>query len=340
MKKWLFFAVMSMVLLLLAGCGSESATNSEDSKVTIADKKVVTIGYFPNVTHAPAMIGLKKGFFQEELGDGVKVETKIFPNGSLFMDALMTGQLDFGYVGPGPSINRFLKGADVKAIAGVSTGGIVFVASKSSGVTSVADLDGKIYSTPAIGCTHDISLQTAMESVGLVNKARGGSVEQRPMAPAEMLGLLQQGQIDVAAVSEPWASQMEQKAGAIVFADWDQVPWGGKLSDTILVTNGNILKDNPELVKSILKGHIKSIDFINNNKVESIQIVQETIKEIAKKELPTDILESSFKRVSYTYDLDSQVLQEFADASKKLGFIKGEANLNGFVDLSLLDSVK
>ena len=44
--------------------------------------KILRIGYFPNINHAQAVIGLGSGEFQKELGNNIQVQTYIFNAGS------------------------------------------------------------------------------------------------------------------------------------------------------------------------------------------------------------------------------------------------------------------
>ena len=61
----------------LAACGKD------DDKAAAGDggeAPTLRLGYFPNITHAPALIGVNKGFFQESLGS-TKLEGKPFNAG-------------------------------------------------------------------------------------------------------------------------------------------------------------------------------------------------------------------------------------------------------------------
>ena len=83
------------------------------------------IAYFPNITHAPIIIGLAKGIFQKHLGNNVVLETKIFNAGPSEIEALFAGEVDIGYIGPGPAINGYIKsrGRALKIISGSTSGG-------------------------------------------------------------------------------------------------------------------------------------------------------------------------------------------------------------------------
>ncbi|MFD4740310.1 sulfate ABC transporter substrate-binding protein, partial [Streptomyces virginiae] len=68
-------AVTATLPLLLTACGYGSEAKKEDDKAanTAADagKKLsaseVRIGYFPNLTHATALVGLQEGLIEKEL---------------------------------------------------------------------------------------------------------------------------------------------------------------------------------------------------------------------------------------------------------------------------------
>jgi NitT/TauT family transport system substrate-binding protein len=325
--------ILASSLVFLAGCGTtQTATKS-------GELSSVKLGYFPNVTHASAMIGVEKGFFQKELGEKVKLNTQQFPNGSLLMDALTTGQIDIGYVGPEPAIARFLQGGDVVVLSGAANGGNVVVAAKDSNINSIKDLSGKVVASPSRACTHDISLRILMQQQGLKMQDQGGTVKEVTQKPADMITLLQQKQLDAAVVSEPWASQMEEKVGAKIIVDAKDMPWEGKLPSTVLVASKKFVSENPEIVKAILRGNVDAVNFVKASPDEAIKLTQKNLAEQAKQELSVDILKKSFARTEITYEVSSQILNEMEQWSKDLGLVQGKTDVAGLVDLSLLNEV-
>jgi NitT/TauT family transport system substrate-binding protein len=336
MKKIrLITLILIITLALLAGCGNpDTQSVSENTAAT-----EVRLGYFPNITHASAMIGVEKGFFQKELGDQVQLETKLFPNGSLFMDALVTEQIDLGFVGPEPAINRYLQGGDVVVLSGAANGGNVVVARNGSEVNSISDLGGKTVATPARACTHDIALRILMQQQGLSMQDQGGTVKQVTQKPADILTLFQQNQLDAAVVSEPWASEMEAKVNAKVIVGAKQMPWEGKLPSTILVASKKFVQEHPDIVTAILKGNIDAVNFIKTNPAEAQELTQKNLAQNAKQELTQDIIEKSFARTEITYELNPEILVEMMQWSKELGLVPGNTEVTGLVDLSLLNKI-
>ncbi len=298
----------------------------------------INIGYFPNITHAPAIVGISENIFTDILS-GIKINTRIFPNGSLFMDALNTGQIDLGYVGPGPAINRFLQGAEITALASASTGGTVLVTRSDLNYNSVKDLEGKVVATAALGCTHDLLFRKLIHSEGMATNRQGGTIDHRGQKPATMVGLFATNQLDAAMVSEPWAARMEDDLGAKVVVDWNQVPWDGKLPATIIVSRNSFIEENQELIKSFLKANQQAIDFILKNPDKSAELLKNEIKKITRQELPLEVIKRSLARTKMTSELDSAVVQELADLSSSLGFIKGDSSLEGFINTSYLEDI-
>ncbi|MFE9636646.1 sulfate ABC transporter substrate-binding protein, partial [Streptomyces sp. NPDC006463] len=68
-------AVTAALPLLLTACGYGSEAKKDDDKAKVAatggeklSASEVRIGYFPNLTHATALVGLQEGLIQKELG--------------------------------------------------------------------------------------------------------------------------------------------------------------------------------------------------------------------------------------------------------------------------------
>jgi len=133
-------AVVAIALgLLAAACGSGGGGSSTAKSSAHVDLR---LGYFPNLTHATALVGVANGIFAKDLGSNVTVQTKTFNAGPAAVEALFANSLDITYVGPNPAINAFQKsnGQAVRLIAGSTSGGagLVVKPSINSATTSRA----------------------------------------------------------------------------------------------------------------------------------------------------------------------------------------------------------
>jgi NitT/TauT family transport system substrate-binding protein len=332
MKKWLLSLTLLLVMVVLAACGGDS----EESAA--GEKEKVIIGYFPNIDHAPAMVAREKGYYEEALGENVAVEYKTFPDGGTFMTALKSGEIDAGLVGPGPVLNNYSNGADVKIIGGASSGGTVVVASKQSGIESLEDMKGKTFITPGIGCTHDVQFETYLMEQGIEELASsriGGSIKHVTGNPATYQGMFETGKVDLAAVPEPWASILVEN-GAKVIVSTEEIAYGENLPNVVLVASGDLVNDKKEIVQALVDAQQKSVEFINNNVEETQDIAIKAIKDLTKQEMDKDIVAKAMARITYTTEIDEEVLKEFGQSSFDLEFLKEQPNFDGLVYSSSL----
>lgn len=319
----------------LAACGNDTDTSTAEG----TKAETVKIGYFPNMTHISTIIALEKGFYQEQFGEDVKIETITVSNGSAFMESMSTGAIDFGTVGPTPAINTFIKNPKHEIISGAVNGGAVLVAREGSGITSVADLDGKTVAIPTIGSTQDIMLMKALKDAGLSVKTSGGTVNTIKQAPADTASLFIQKQIDAAATQEPWGVNLEQTANATLVLGPEEFAWGNESTNTVLVATTDFTSKHADETKKALKAHIQAIEFIKANEEEAINLFIAHIKEITGKELSKEEVTLASKRLVPTTDVNEKVLQEMAEISKEAGYITTD-DITGLINLTYLNEVK
>src|SRR5205085_6490099 len=114
----------------------------------------VRLGYFANLTHAQAVLGVSSQEFEKAVAPS-KFSTKVFNAGPSLIEALFAGEIDIGYVGPGPALNAHAKsrGGGIRVIAGAAANGVLIVARKDSGVDSISQLSGTRIATPQLGTT-------------------------------------------------------------------------------------------------------------------------------------------------------------------------------------------
>src|SRR2546429_9861238 len=172
---WRITALSLLLTLAFVACGSQSSSNT-------AGPVTLNLGYFPNLTHAVALVGVERGTFQKVLGSNVKLKTKTFNAGPAEIEALFAGDIDIGYVGPNPAINGYVKsnGSALRIIAGASSGGALFIVRPGANIHGPKDLNGKKIATPQLGGTQDVSLRHYLQQHGLKTADKGGTVQIIP----------------------------------------------------------------------------------------------------------------------------------------------------------------
>jgi len=192
--------------VLLTALGACSRADSNDSggnnpaAAPAADKgpaSELRLGYFPNVTHAAALIGLDKGLFAKALGS-TKLTPTSFNAGPDEVNALLGGSRDAGIIGSGPTINAFAKskGEAIRLIAGATSGGAQFVVTPD--ISKPEDLVGKTVVTPQLGNTQDVSLKKWLSDKGLTGKVQVTNLEN-----AQTLDAFKKGTVQAAWLPEP-----------------------------------------------------------------------------------------------------------------------------------------
>ena len=162
----------SLILLLLVIAILYPCTACQLSAQT--EQTTVKIGLFANITHAQGLLGKEDGTFQEAFGDKVSIDWKVFNAGPAEIEALFAGEIDIGYIGPGPALNGYVKsGGDLKIIAGATDAGAILVSRQGLDIKSVADLQNKKVAVPQFGNTQDIILRYLMKQNNLTDTAKG-----------------------------------------------------------------------------------------------------------------------------------------------------------------------
>src|SRR5919108_133412 len=143
----------------------------------------IRVGHFPNITHAQGVVAHAlsrqgKGWFEQRLGPGTKIEWFIYNAGPSAMEAIFAKSIDLTYVGPGPALNAYLKsnGEEIRVISGAANAGAALVVKADSPIKAPADFRGKKIATPQLGNTQDISCRAWLKEHGFKITLTGGDV--------------------------------------------------------------------------------------------------------------------------------------------------------------------
>ncbi|MEU4231849.1 ABC transporter substrate-binding protein [Nonomuraea sp. NPDC026600] len=316
---------------LAAACGSSASPTGAGAA------KELRLGYFPNITHATALVGVEKGFYAKHLG--VPVKTSTFNAGPAAIEALFSGAIDATYIGPNPAINAWekSKGKAINIVAGAASGGVYLVV--KPGINSPADLKGKKIATPQLGNTQDVALRYWLDSKGLKTDTKGGGdVHIVPQENAQTLQTFATGDIDGAWVPEPFASRLVIESKGKILQD-ERDLWPNKqFVITHLIVRQDWAKANPDLLKKLLEGHVEATKYLNDDPAAAAQTVNAAIQKLTQKPLKPEVLASAFKNITFTNDPIASSLTGSADHAVKVGLLK-PVDLNGIYNLKPLNEV-
>jgi NitT/TauT family transport system substrate-binding protein len=299
------------------------------------DERPLRLGYFPNVTHAQAIVGVDDGTFASALGG--RLETRMFNAGPAAMEALLAGDLDASYVGPGPAVVAHLrsKGEGLRVVAGAASGGAVLVVRDAK---RPQDLAGKRVASPQLGNTQDVALRMWLRANGLSEKGGPHGVEVTPLANPDILTLFARGDLAGAWVPEPWGARLVAEAGGRILVDERTLWQGGKFPTTVLVVSKRALDRRPNDVAALLRAHVDLTRRWGQDPRTFGKLVGEGYGKRTGKPLPPAILEDALSRFEATTDPLAAQLSDMARHAQALGFAPA-GDVSDMVDGKLLSEI-
>src|SRR2546421_957990 len=290
---------------------------------------VLRIGHFPNITHAQGLVAHNlsrqgKGWFEERLGPGTKVEWFVYNAGPSAMEAIFAQSIDLTYVGPGPALNAYTRsnGAEVRLIAGATNGGAALVVQPDQKLAAPADFRGKKIATPQLGNTQDISCRAWLTAGGLKITQLGGDAQVLPTQNPDQLGLFKAKRIDAVWTVEPWLSRLEQEASGKALVEEKEV------ATTVLVSSAKFLNQQRDLEKKFAQAHGELTDWIVKNPEEAQRLIKAELLEETKSDMTPQVIASAWKRIVFTPETPRAAVEKFMQNSVRAGFIKNGPDLS------------
>ena len=324
--------------LLVAGCSSSSSSSAAPAGTSTATAAAasapvtVRLGYLANITHAPALIAVKNGYFTKELGSAGTVKTSVFTSGTQETTAILAGQLDAAYVGPNPAINAWQKsnGTAIKVVSGVATGGASIVVKPA--ISSAAALKGQSVATPSLGNTQDVAVRYWLKQQGLTTSTTGGGdVAIKPTSPNSAAVLeFKSGQIAGASEPSPYDVEMVQDGGKVLLSEPGVT--------TVLMVTQSFLSAHPAVVADLLKANLDALNYIKSSPASAEQVANDELAAYTGKPLSSKVLDPAFKEITFTADPDATSLTQDAQQATSVGLLTS-VNLKGIFDLAPLNSI-
>lgn len=329
---------LGLVAMMMAGCASAAGSTPSASSDGAPSVSELRLGYFANVTHAPALVGLQEGIFTKDLGD-VKVTTQVFNAGPAAIEALTAGAIDATYIGPNPSINTFIQsaGESARIVAGAATGGAALVVADD--IKTADDLAGKTLATPQLGNTQDVALRVWLDDQGYkTDTSGGGDVHITPTDNSQTLTLFQKGDIAGAWVPEPWVSRLVLDGGGHVLQDEADLWPDGAFPTTVLLVRADFLKDHPDVVKNLLQAHVDSVQWIADNPTKVADAVNAQLTADTGKALSDEVITRALEHVSFSVDPHADTFPTLVKNGLAAGTQK-DGSIDGLFDLRILNDL-
>lgn len=295
-------------------------------------EEVVRVGFFPNVTHAQALVAANmsregKGWFEAHLGTNIRIEWFAFNAGPSAMEAIFSKSIDLTYVGPSPALNAYLRsnGEEIRVLAGAAQGGDALVVRNPTWKRPL-DLRGKIICTPQLGNTQDVACRAWFINQGLRVTLTGGAVRVIPMDNPDIFVQFYNGFIDGAWTVEPWVSRLLQEAnGHILYSPKDSVT-------TILVSSVRFFRGKPELARKFRTAHQELTEWIKTHPEEAQKRICDELSIRMKRPIPLSLVREAWGRLRFESSIEIQPFEKFMQDARLVGISRAHSDLSKLIE--------
>lgn len=260
MKILKFTSILVILLMIptlfLSGC---SGNQSNLKKITVME---VTHSVF----YAPHYVAISEGFFEEE---GLKVELIDGKGADKVMAALLSNQVDIGFMGPEASIYVYNQGMEDYAINFAQLtqrDGSFIVAREPNPNFTLEDLRGTELLGGRKGGMPNMTLEYVLKKNHLVP---GQDLNVRTDIQFDvMAGAFAGGEGDYTTLFEPTASLMEKEGKGYVVASVGAE--SGYIPYTTYSAKKSYIEKNPDIIQNFTKGLYKGMLWVENHTAEEV----------------------------------------------------------------------
>ncbi len=293
---------------------------------------VLRVGFFPNITHAVALVGLHEtttrgaqGWFESRTA--AKIEWAPFNAGPSAIEALLAGTVDITYVGPSPVINGYTRtgGADIRVLTGAARGGAALVVPKNSKARTAADFKGKKLASPQLGNTQDVAARAWLRAGGLDVRPTGGDAFVVPTPNPDQIDLFKRGQLDGVWTVEPWVSRLELEADGKILVEETNV------LTTVIAASVKTLGQKAELTKKFLAAHEELTRKIAADAAWAKPAVNAALAKATTRAVPEPLLDRAWARLKFSTEVKPGDFTAMQRDAKAAGLLPREADLSKLI---------
>lgn len=321
-------AALAVVTALLPGPSDEQAQAAD-----LGPAAELKVGYFANLTHAPALIAQSEGILQDAVQeDGTKVQSQVFNAGPAAVEALNSGAIDAAYLGPNPALNSYLSshGESLRVVSGVAYGGASLVVNDQ--ISSPGQLAGSNLASPQFGGTQDVALRNYLNGLELNQDAT-----VTPSSNGTVAQLFGRGEIDGAWLPEPYASLLVEKYDGHRLVNESQLWPDGKFPTTVLAVSQDFLASHPETVQKLVDANTEAISWLNHaDEKQKLEAVQSALVKANGSSFDESVIASALKQISFSEDPLPETYQTLVDHAAAVG-VGSTGDAQGLVDTRFLN---
>ncbi len=284
----------------------------------------IDVGYLPSNHHSALFVADALNLYSKV---GLTVNLIPFRSGTELVEALEEDQIDVGYCGIAPASIAISKGAPIKIIAPVNTGGSGLVVPVNSSNNISSSLINKKIAIPSKGSVQDVLLRDLLMDNNISDSEVDITEQETPL----MLASLINGKIDSYVAWEPYVSEanISDKGDVLLYSEdwWDDHPC------CVVVTSDKFIEKNPDGLSKFLKVHARATNYIQNNPDETAEIVS------SKLGTKVEVQKEAFKHLVLIYDPSENFTSHvnyFLEIEEKLGYINNIPSNESLFNFNLM----
>ena len=335
-----------VLFLVVAAIGSLGACSGQVSAGVSSGGKSqkIRIGYFANVTHAAALVGVQSKLFEKYFAaDKTKVEFVVFTAGPAVIEAMKGGAIDASYIGPNPALMGYATtgGTALRIVAGATLNGAQLVVEKS--INSLSQLVGKTISTPQLANTQDVAARSYLKRQDFPTNIWGdGKIKIVPTDNASTLNLFKERKIAGAWAPEPWASRLVHEGNGKVLLDEKNIWPQQRFITTSLIIGTQFLSKYPQTAETLVRAHVAVTEMLQQpkNALQMKEFVQSGLLQATGKTLASKTLDRALGNVIFSNDPLAQGLKENIVTAQAVGLLRKPSDkFRDIYDLRILNKV-
>lgn len=247
--------LLMVALVLVMVVGSTRRTEAKFYTAYISDGPDTSIAYW---------LAKEVGLFKKH---GLDMELIFIDGSSRGVQSLIAGDLSFTDAVGTSAINGRLAGGDVAIVSSLVNTLPYYIIGKPT-IKSPEDLRGKTAAVHIPGTSADFAMRLALKGVGLSYKdIQAVTVGGAPARNAAVIT----GRVDFTVATDSGKLEGE-KAGLKTIIDMAKLKIPFQFSCT--VTTGKIIRQNPDVVRSMVKALAEAVHYYKTQKEDAIRIMQ------------------------------------------------------------------
>jgi len=199
---------------------------------------------------------------------GLDVEVVYIPGGSTVVQAMVSGEVQFGRGSPSEVVSANLAGFPLKMIAALINK-FVYTFVTPTSITKPADLKGKNVAISRFGSGSDFITRMALKSWGL-EAGKDVTILQVGNSP-DRLAAIASGKVHGSILSLSQTPRAK-KMGLRVLADLSQID--ADYPQGVTYVTASLIEKRPDLIRSFMKAYVEAIAMFKTNRPAAYGIIE------------------------------------------------------------------